>query len=273
VNEAFAAVEAQDQDIRGVVRFVAPLGRHSSLVVPTKADSLNCPDCGAAVPANSTECEFCHARLATVGCPKCFAVVFVGSKHCPRCGTDVAQPADRDAQPLPCPRRCGNMRPVRFGGADMYSCDTCNGLWVDTETLQRLLAERIKPSPMLGTGINTPPPERVKLESVQYAPCPICKRLMNRVNFAHASGVIVDTCTTHGTWFDADELRRVLEFVSAGGLEAARARELRNTPIAPPMALPTSADETWRVTRTVSDEGAATLIIKALVSFTTRKKS
>jgi hypothetical protein len=31
--------------------------------------------------------------------------------------------------------------------------------------------------------------------------------------------VIVDVCKTHGTWFDADELRRVVEFVQHGGME------------------------------------------------------
>lgn len=233
------------------------------------AGSLNCPHCGAAVPADSTECAFCHARLATVGCPKCYAVVFVGSKHCPRCGTDVGQPTDRDAVALTCPRKCGAMRPVRFGGADMYVCDVCNGLWVDTETVQRLVAERLKPSPMMATGIATPPPARVKLEAVRYAPCPICERLMNRVNFAHASGVIVDVCTDHGTWFDADELRRVLEFIGAGGLEAARARELRQTPVSVPT--PEGGDP-WRIMRPILEGNDAKVIINALVAFTSKKK-
>jgi Zn-finger nucleic acid-binding protein len=48
---------------------------------------------------------------------------------------------------------------------------------------------------------------------------------MTRVHFARASGVIVDVCKGHGTWFDRDELRQVLEFVRAGGLDVARARE------------------------------------------------
>ncbi len=48
---------------------------------------------------------------------------------------------------------------------------------------------------------------------------------MNRVNFAHCSGVIVDVCKEHGTWFDADELRRIVEFIRAGGLVTTRARE------------------------------------------------
>jgi Zn-finger nucleic acid-binding protein len=223
------------------------------------AGSLNCPDCGAAVPANSTECEFCHARLATIGCPKCYGLVFVGSKHCPHCGSDVTQMATRDDKSLACPRKCGALRPVRFGSIDMYHCETCNGLWVDTATLQRLVAERLKPSPMLGTGIPSPPAARIKLENVQYAPCPICQRLMNRVNFAHASGVIVDVCTNHGTWFDADELRRVLEFITAGGLEAARARELRQTPTSVPAS---PMEDSWH----------AKLIINALVTFSSRRK-
>jgi Zn-finger nucleic acid-binding protein len=48
---------------------------------------------------------------------------------------------------------------------------------------------------------------------------------MNRVNFAHCSGVIVDVCKGHGTWFDQDELTEIVAFIRAGGLEASRARE------------------------------------------------
>jgi Zn-finger nucleic acid-binding protein len=238
----------------------------------TDAGALNCPDCGAAVPEHSTECTFCHARLATIGCPKCYALVFVGSKHCQRCGSEIAQPADRAASPLPCPRKCGSMRAVRFGGADMHLCDVCNGVWVDTETLQRLVAERLKPSPLLGTGIPTPPAARITLGTVEYAPCPVCKNLMNRVNFAHTSGVIVDVCTKDGTWFDADELRRVLEFITSGGLEAARARALRQTPTSVPSAPANPLADPWRVVRPILDGDDAKLIINALVTFTGRRK-
>jgi hypothetical protein len=38
------------------------------------------------------------------------------------------------------------------------------------------------------------------------------------------SGVIVDVCKKHGTWFDLGELPRVLAFVAAGGLERSRRR-------------------------------------------------
>ena len=48
---------------------------------------------------------------------------------------------------------------------------------------------------------------------------------MNRINFARCSGVIVDICKGHGSWFDRDELTRIVEFIRAGGLDAARAKE------------------------------------------------
>ena len=48
---------------------------------------------------------------------------------------------------------------------------------------------------------------------------------MNRINFARCSGVIVDVCKGHGTWFDRDELRAIVEFVRGGGLELSRERE------------------------------------------------
>ena len=47
-----------------------------------------------------------------------------------------------------------------------------------------------------------------------------------RKNFGRRSGVIVDWCGRHGTWFDPDELERVAAFVAAGGLvEPAAAAE------------------------------------------------
>jgi hypothetical protein len=75
-------------------------------------------------------------------------------------------------------------------------------------------------APLLGA-------EAVDVEkNIRYVPCPLCNKLMNRVNFAHCSHVVVDVCTLHGTWFDKDELRRIVEFIRSGGLEAARLRQI-----------------------------------------------
>ena len=50
-----------------------------------------------------------------------------------------------------------------------------------------------------------------------YRPCVVCGQLMNRINYGHSSGVIVDVCRDHGIWFDADELARILTWLRAGG--------------------------------------------------------
>ncbi|HEX9545464.1 MAG TPA: zf-TFIIB domain-containing protein, partial [Pyrinomonadaceae bacterium] len=55
--------------------------------------------------------------------------------------------------------------------------------------------------------------------------CPHCGQLMNRVNFARCSGVIVDVCKGHGTWFDRDELSGIIQFIRGGGLDLARQKE------------------------------------------------
>jgi Zn-finger nucleic acid-binding protein len=48
---------------------------------------------------------------------------------------------------------------------------------------------------------------------------------MNRKNFGGESGVVVDVCSKHGTWFEEGELPQVLAFVESGGLALARARQ------------------------------------------------
>ena len=65
-------------------------------------------------------------------------------------------------------------------------------------------------------------------KQIRYLPCPVCGKLMNRINFANFSSVIVDVCREHGTWFDRDELRRIVEFIRAGGIEGVGSGEIAN---------------------------------------------
>ena len=41
---------------------------------------------------------------------------------------------------------------------------------------------------------------------VTYLPCPECRELMYRRNFASNSNIIIDECNKHGVWFDNKEL-------------------------------------------------------------------
>jgi Zn-finger nucleic acid-binding protein len=54
---------------------------------------------------------------------------------------------------------------------------------------------------------------------VHYAWCPECRQTMARMNFGGHSGIVVDVCRAHGTWFDRGELEAALDFVRAGGVE------------------------------------------------------
>ena len=57
-------------------------------------------------------------------------------------------------------------------------------------------------------------------------PCPVCHVMMNRKLFATGTGVIIDVCRTHGTFFDAGELPLIIDFVMNGGLERAQIKDI-----------------------------------------------
>jgi len=187
---------------------------------------MNCFNCGAAVSSDSTQCQYCSSRLATVACPSCFGMMFIGSKHCPRCGALAAQVRAADLPPRSCPRCRTEMRGVSIGTTAARECCKCEGLWLDVSAFERICADREQQSAVLGPASPVPThPARDAVSRVRYVPCPECKQLMNRINFAKCSGVIVDICRGHGTWFDRDELSRIVEFIRSGGLEAARDKE------------------------------------------------
>ncbi len=188
------------------------------------AAALTCPQCGAAAAADATECAFCHARLATTACPSCFGMVFVGSKHCSHCGAEITA-VQAQASELSCPRGCGKLRALTLGGVALNECEQCNGVWLALDDFQKLCAEQERRAVFLGAESQAHRTPSASVPTVRYVPCPLCTKLMNRVNFGKRSGVIVDSCAKHGTWFDADELRRVVEFVRDGGLDRARAIE------------------------------------------------
>ena len=183
--------------------------------------------CGASASTEATQCDHCGARLATVACPSCFGMVFLGAKFCAHCGARVDRTEVAEGTPLPCPRCRVNISPVKIGGADLWECPRCEGIWAEASAFEQICADREKQAAVLGIATQMPEAPAGQLEEhIRYVPCPACHKLMNRVNFAHCSSVIVDVCKTHGTWFDRDELRRIVEFIRAGGLEAARNKEI-----------------------------------------------
>ena len=187
--------------------------------------ALNCPNCGAGVESDRTVCQFCRTRLKTIGCPKCLGLMFVGSKFCEHCGA-IAAPVEvsLEGSASQCPRCRERFEELKIGNTLMRGCSRCDGLWLNVSTFERVCAERESQSAVLGF-LDRRTVRSQPLTKISYVPCPDCGQLMNRNNFAKASGVIVDLCKQHGVWFDADELPAIIEFIQKGGMELARQRE------------------------------------------------
>jgi Zn-finger nucleic acid-binding protein len=192
--------------------------------MPTsEAKTLNCRTCGAAVSGDQTSCGYCGARVATVACPKCFGMMFAGSRHCPHCGAEASRGPVDEATGLACPDCEVSLATVHLGQTPINECGRCCGIWLETQTFDRICTDSERQTAVLGKPIAQ---EIDVKREWRYVPCPRCRRLMQRVNFAGQSGVIIDICREHGAWFEREELRKIVEFIRAGGMAEARQTQL-----------------------------------------------
>lgn len=189
-------------------------------------EALHCPACGAPAPGNVTRCNYCGGSLATMACPSCFGTMFVGAKFCSHCGASAARTELAGGEKRLCPRCQVDMTAIAIGGSNLRECPKCEGFWADVDTFQQICAQQEKQAAVLGMPAPAVEAASGLEKNIRYVPCPVCHKLMNRVNFAHCSHVIVDVCKAHGTWFDKDELRQTVEFIRAGGLEKSRAEQM-----------------------------------------------
>lgn len=130
------------------------------------------------------------------------------------------------ASALRCPRCTERPRlaPRTLGALAVDQCPQCTGVFVRERVLEDMVRQRDEAAVLAR---ELPPSERPSVEEkVRYLHCAACEDLMLRNNYGRRSGVIVDVCKKHGLWFDADELRRVADFVARGGLDETRRREL-----------------------------------------------
>ena len=184
-----------------------------------EAGTLNCPECGAAVAQDSPQCQYCHALLQTVACPHCMGMMFAGSKFCPHCGASVQSVLQGTNTHRQCPRCKVKLLDVQVANTQLEECTQCGGLWVDVTSFEFICANTEAQS--AATGLKLPLPVAVD-PHVCYRPCPECGKLMSRLNYAGRSGIVIDVCRPHGVWLDRDEIRQIIEFVRAGGLDRAR---------------------------------------------------
>lgn len=166
-----------------------------------------------------------------VRCSACTALVRAGASFCPQCGDPLAHAVTTPVAHS-CPACRGDeMESYRLQptaqhpqGWAVHGCRQCGGVWVDGETFEAMLASAAKQLSGDGTARDVKRRELSIQGSVVYRPCSVCGETMMRRNFARVSGVIVDECRNHGTFFDAGELEDVLAFVRSGGMLLARQR-------------------------------------------------
>lgn len=186
-----------------------------------EARALRCSHCGGQVAPDRNTCTHCQSHVMTTRCGVCLAWNLAESKHCHLYASSLVQ---RQAQPtsLRCPRCRNRLAVNQYRDTTVDECDTCGGLFLTPELLDRL------PSFEASAGLVLTLPVRARFaeREIRYVPCPRCEALMNRQVYGKQSGVVVDVCKSHGVWFDAGELNAVVEFVRTGGLARMRQREL-----------------------------------------------
>lgn len=176
----------------------------------------NCTNCSAPLPPNSIQCDYCGSRndLDLKGVHYNTTHESESERICPRCNVRL-ETID-----------------LKIDGTFLIEkCEKCLGLFFDPNELEAVLQATVS---------NVFTVDRGQLESINatmraneygisYIKCPVCAKLMNRVNFGAKSGVVVNRCRDHGVWLDGGELRHLFEWMKAGGklLDQERQEQLK----------------------------------------------
>jgi len=161
-----------------------------------------CKSCSA--PLSGVICAYCGSRNdVDLGAFKSFNVRPNQVRHCPVCHTPMST--------------IDVGRKVPFL---IERCDSCLGLFFDREELESMIEMSVKGSRNVDVRLLQELTENPRyVDVIVYRRCPVCRKHMQRKNFGRRSGVIMDECAEHGIWLDPGELRQIMEWVKAGGLE------------------------------------------------------
>jgi Zn-finger nucleic acid-binding protein len=201
----------------------AAVVRCSSCSAPRNKDGLSCEHCGADYTLHEQD-------MHTI-CPACMTRLSDRARFCHNCAKPIVPqgaPGTRTKKGCPACGRKHKMtsRVLGRSAVSVLECPRCAGLWLSGEGFD-LVRERAREAaeidlPASGTARkrNTPDGRGGAI----YRRCPDCQEFMNRTNYGHRSGVIIDTCKKHGLWFDARELEEILRWIRKGGESRAQKR-------------------------------------------------
>jgi Zn-finger nucleic acid-binding protein len=119
------------------------------------------------------------------------------------------------------------LAPREIGDIVVDECSGCHGLFLDEIAIGRVLddEDHTRAEALLQALPRRAHQPRPAVGGRMYIRCPQCGTVMNRKLFATGSGVVVDVCKPHGTFFDGGELPAIIDFVRAGGLEIAAKKD------------------------------------------------
>lgn len=164
----------------------------------------DCKTCGAPLPPNDETCKFCGTRndVDLHGIHEFTVKIPHSERICPNCHRAL-QTIDLNVDDNFYIERCEHCLSLFFDPGELQGILTksvSNVFEIDHRLIERINNARYR-----------------QKSKVRYVKCPVCQKLMNRINFAARSGVVVDRCLSHGIWLDAGELRHLLEWRKAGG--------------------------------------------------------
>jgi Zn-finger nucleic acid-binding protein len=188
-----------------------------------------CGSCGAQLTDQTGVCEFCgsevvqdSAKLSLI-CPECYARNTDASRFCTACGVGFSpEEIPSNGREFPCPACSALMPSSQVAGVGINECGGCNGLWIPGDNFNVLVsraADARRSAQEAGEPVEEPryTGHNPAQQRVQYRKCPECDAFMHRRNYRKSSGIIVDVCSEHGTWLDADEMERIAGFILSGG--------------------------------------------------------
>lgn len=162
----------------------------------------HCSNCGGPIAPSErpVKCPFCDTVNAPA--PKEVQVAV------PVQIVNVVQGASPELHERRCPHCKKRLVTVVADGVSLSGCGACGGIWVDNASARKVLAnpesvfaDLARRAAAGATG------SRGKSDKPTCAECPA---ILDR---SRVAGIDLDTCTEHGTWFDARELETLVKML------------------------------------------------------------
>lgn len=129
-----------------------------------------------------------------------------------------------------CPDCAATLTTADHEGVPIDSCPVGHGSWLDRgELLQvaqrdadaRPEAEQVAELRAASSATHFSDVMRT-IQSESTRPCPVCRTVMRKQEYAGTSAVVIDSCAEHGVWLDTGELQRIEAYAEGIRSELAR---------------------------------------------------